>query len=391
MTRRSSNSEQEFGSDSFLDIIANIVGILIILIVVAGVKVSRQAAMPPEPPQVTEVTEEPLPPLMIPAAPEPETEQPFGIWEDPFTDPPEPTEDFDAEISTLRLQLDQAQETFAESSEELQRMLEQIVRQPNEDQQLAMVQRREQMTDSVFRLRESLSETNAQLATHQSTLNSLSSRQSYVAEALEQVAFETRKLRETLNTFDEQQKSAERINHRLSPVGETVTDQEVHFRLAGGRIAHIPLEGLLDRLKNQVGNRRGVVMKFHRYEGLVGPVGGFRMNYVVTRVASSPVQSLQYGRSVYRMAVARWTIVPAETLQAEPIEQAMKVGSRFRQIMEATDPDTTVTIWLYPDDFDKFTLIRELAHNLNLRVAARPLPEGTPIQGSPNGSRSTSQ
>ena len=38
MSRRRSSGDQEFGSDSFLDIIANIVGILIILIVVAGLR-----------------------------------------------------------------------------------------------------------------------------------------------------------------------------------------------------------------------------------------------------------------------------------------------------------------------------------------------------------------
>src|SRR5580658_11025412 len=35
---REKNDEMEFGSDSFLDVVANIVGILIILIVVAGIK-----------------------------------------------------------------------------------------------------------------------------------------------------------------------------------------------------------------------------------------------------------------------------------------------------------------------------------------------------------------
>ncbi len=41
MSRKNRDNEQSFGSDAFLDVIANIVGILIILIVVAGVKVSR--------------------------------------------------------------------------------------------------------------------------------------------------------------------------------------------------------------------------------------------------------------------------------------------------------------------------------------------------------------
>ena len=38
MARRRNSDDIEFGSDSFLDIVANIVGILIILIVVAGIK-----------------------------------------------------------------------------------------------------------------------------------------------------------------------------------------------------------------------------------------------------------------------------------------------------------------------------------------------------------------
>ena len=42
MGRRSDRPELEFGSDSFLDVICNIVGILIILIVVVAVKVERQ-------------------------------------------------------------------------------------------------------------------------------------------------------------------------------------------------------------------------------------------------------------------------------------------------------------------------------------------------------------
>ena len=40
MSRRRTSDDIEFGSDSFLDIVANIVGILIILIVVAGIKAS---------------------------------------------------------------------------------------------------------------------------------------------------------------------------------------------------------------------------------------------------------------------------------------------------------------------------------------------------------------
>ena len=51
MSRRRPKGELQFGSDSFLDVVANIVGILIILIVIAGLRVSQtpgvQALAPP--------------------------------------------------------------------------------------------------------------------------------------------------------------------------------------------------------------------------------------------------------------------------------------------------------------------------------------------------------
>ncbi|MCA8999728.1 MAG: hypothetical protein KDA80_22215, partial [Planctomycetaceae bacterium] len=92
MARRTDH-QPEFGSDSFLDIVANIVGILIILIVVAGVRVAQapvlsSVVMPEvviEEPEVIELLEPELglpeelvsiPPVVEPeisdSAPEPE-------------------------------------------------------------------------------------------------------------------------------------------------------------------------------------------------------------------------------------------------------------------------------------------------------------------------------
>ncbi|MGV2341583.1 MAG UNVERIFIED_CONTAM: hypothetical protein LVR18_48985 [Planctomycetaceae bacterium] len=49
MSRRTPRGELEFGSDSFLDVVCNIVGILIILIVVVGVRVQRQPPQQEQP------------------------------------------------------------------------------------------------------------------------------------------------------------------------------------------------------------------------------------------------------------------------------------------------------------------------------------------------------
>ena len=62
MSRRRPKGELQFGSDSFLDVVANIVGILIILIVIAGLRVSqtpvmihRQKVVPEETPSTPSV------------------------------------------------------------------------------------------------------------------------------------------------------------------------------------------------------------------------------------------------------------------------------------------------------------------------------------------------
>jgi hypothetical protein len=54
-------------------------------------------------------------------------------------------------------------------------------------------------------------------------------------------------------------------------------------------------------------------------------------------------------------------------------------------------PDTTVTLWCYPDSFAAYRQIREELHRLGIPTAGRPLPEGAPIGGSTEGSKSVVQ
>ena len=440
MSRRKSSGDQEFGSDSFLDIIANIVGILIILIVVAGMKVARQPALlsdiastlqpmaeiaqpetdwsttadssPPPVDQIevmrdpaaqnnpfaadfsTELRSEPdSDAASLNAALEAMTEPDFNsVASDDSSD----EQRLNDQIDTLTLQLDEERSRIVASERQLQQ-LEIDLQNLDAYSQLAKArsesieEEQQRLDQRVVQLQIELTSNDDTASSMQATLTSLTERQRYVSNALDQVSVETLKLSEALEESQAVAPGGLRLNHRLSPVSRSVQEGELHFRMNGGRIAHIPLEALLERLRSQVSARRNVVAKFHRYEGMVGPEGGFNMQYTVQRDSVAPLQALQQGQSGYRISVSRWSILPAETLAAERIDAAVRVGSRFRQILEATEPDTVVTIWLYPDDFQYFHQVRELAHRLNLRVAARPLPEGVDISGSPNGSRSSSQ
>ena len=50
-----------------------------------------------------------------------------------------------------------------------------------------------------------------------------------------------------------------------------------------------------------------------------------------------------------------------------------------------------VTFWVYPDSFEMFRKLRDHVYERGHDVAGRPLPAGTPIAGSRNGSASRGQ
>jgi hypothetical protein len=115
------------------------------------------------------------------------------------------------------------------------------------------------------------------------------------------------------------------------------------------------------------------------------------MEYVVERQRLSVVDELQQGMQMMRIVVSGWKLTPEPDLAAEPIDEVLRGDSRFLTALRLAEPDTTLTFWVYPDSFDGYRRLQEAAYAADFAVAARPLPHGVPIAGSPKGSRSSSQ
>jgi hypothetical protein len=240
-------------------------------------------------------------------------------------------------------------------------------------------------------LTKSLENTGTQKRDLEAALVSVQDKQQQSEQSRQGTLVETQRLEELLEDLSHRTQPASRLEHRLSPVTRAVEADEYHFRLEQGRISRIPLNELLERLKAQVLSRRSAILKFNQFEGAVGPVGGYSMKYTVEKEGPSPMEALQTGDGRIRVNVSRWEIVPEESRIEETVEAAVQPGARFREQLETCPPDAVITLWVYEDSFAGFPPIRELAHSLSLRIAARPLPPGSPIVGSPNGSRSTAQ
>jgi len=124
----------------------------------------------------------------------------------------------------------------------------------------------------------------------------------------------------------------------------------------------------------------------------IGPVGGFRMRYVLERRHYTEEEVLASRRGGTVISLKRYELIPLSTELGEPLEAALADGSEFRQALATAKPGrTTVTLWTYPDSFAAFRTLRQELFHRGFTIAGRPVPEDLLIGGSPEGSKSAAQ
>jgi hypothetical protein len=177
-----------------------------------------------------------------------------------------------------------------------------------------------------------------------------------------------------------------------TPLGRTVDGREVHLQLRGGRIAFIPLEELLARFKSDAERKVHKLADASAFTETIGPEGGFRLRYTLERHEVTATESNRTGRAGTYIRLKQWTLIPVEENLGETIDEALAENSQFRQaVADRRARGATITCWTYPDSFDVFRRLKKELYRMDFAVAARPLPQGTPISGSPDGSKSTSE
>jgi hypothetical protein len=362
MPRR--RDEMKFGSDSFLDVLANMVGILIILIVIAGVRAGSEP-MPSVQEILAELQGGSAAESVQAAAP---SAEPSGSAAHVEPDDDSPTPEIVQQLATLEAELAALAAKSNQRAEELEfaaTKAEELLRQ-RETEEERIARKTTLLTDA----RQRTGEARATLLVSKQRLTGL------LAET-EQVAATGGKV--------------EKIVHRTTPISQEISGNEVHFRLAEQKVAVIPLDGLLSRLKSQVDRQKHSLAHVRSQQGSVGPVDGFQLQYLVERQAASQFDEIRHGPGVFRVAISAWKLVPEPDLEAETIDQALRRNSRFAAALRAAPRDATITLWVYPDSFALFRKLQAAAHAEGFTVAARPLPHGVPIAGSPSGSRSAGQ
>ncbi|MAT16048.1 MAG: hypothetical protein CMJ46_12355 [Planctomyces sp.] len=369
------------GSDSFLDIIANIVGILIILIVIAAIRVS-QSPVPTLNIETTqeETTEEPEPSplpdpepvLVVEAEPKPEPAPEPEVPPEPVA-PPEPVvievdEQLVAQVNDIENQL-----------AELDRQASQWAKQI------------ESLTDKLKSAGDQTGEMQQQVAKLEQLSRRAEEQRAELAEAHEKSKQRIDQLTRVLEEVKQQQAPAKELKHEVTPVSKRAMGKEIHFQIKHNQISVLPIEELISEMKEEIPNNLSWIVKFNEYNGEVGPIRGFRMKYLATREGLSTMERLEQGRGMMKVGVQRWELVEEELLLAESLEAALESRSSFQAALLQADANSTLTFWVYPDSFVTFQKLKEIVHQNGFLVAARPIPFGAPIAGSPNGTHSASQ
>jgi len=363
----------ESGSDSFLDIIANIVGILIILIVIAGVRVSNA---PTRTELITKAVEEhsalvsvdlpvPMPAIMV---------------------RPEPVIEFDISLGDSEQFHSTGDVNLEKKNREIQKSLQAEKRRLAQLQQLQQEEQR-----AAAQLQNTLKQTEQKLAklalSQKNTAAEKNKEQSIAAGLIHNIA----DLNQQLVEVQRNRKPGQAIEHSILPVSHLVDGQEWHFELRGGRVSYIPLDEFMDQMRNRIQQKVSWIAKYEVYEGMIGPIVGYHMKFRASRQKRSLSDELTYGAGRVMIGLDKWELVPSSDENRETAEQAMRKNSLFRSELQRIAHNDTITFWVYPDSFPLYQKLVKIVHQQRQQVAARPLPAGRKITGSPQGSRSVSQ
>ncbi|MGL6197063.1 MAG: hypothetical protein ACRC2T_19805 [Thermoguttaceae bacterium] len=347
--RKSNVNEMEAGQDSFLDIVSNIVGILVILVMVAGVRAKNS---PTHQTTDSSITVE------------------------------------NSENNTAPEDIKTAIENYAEKSNNFAELQNEVNVIGNE------IERFQMLTSSRARERTELLSLIAAMRTeYELATENLSGSEQESLKLKDQIREADEKLAQidrNIQWLHQNRPQATVLENRPTPLTKQVNDTEAHFRIKGGKISHIPTALLLEKMKSEVQNRMSEVAKKGEISGNIGPIEGYTMPFRVVFLANVPVNGgSAYG---YRSEFLEAEFLPQFDDMGETLTDALSPQSDFiRRLRGYPQNSYTITLWVYPDSFTEYRSLKKYLFDLGYRTAARPLNNDDPIGASSEGSKSSAQ
>jgi hypothetical protein len=380
MRGRVGRGDPDFGSDSFLDIIANLVGILVILIVLAGLR-AAQVSVDPEEIEVAVLAEDAShDPALAPSE------------ADSLPDSVKPVVD-SAKIARVKrvatrvlsspeVTLGEHRVPFEIAESQRQELLEVV---KGLEARLATLPVDSAVSD-LKAVQSELAAAAGQLpALQQRLAREDAIRRRSLIEATEFDA-EYQALRKQLvevNRTFEELKTAERpveeFELRINPVGRRGRGEELLFRIEKGRIVHLPAAALFGKAELQSGRLTPLTGASDLESGTVGPLNGVTLDYETQVIAAMvPTSS---GSSMYALRkLMRGTMRVTRLAAAEEWKDSIKDDGSVSRLMLAAPPNAFARLFVTPDSFEAARRVAAFIRTLGHGVATMPIEPGTDIK-----------
>ena len=386
MARRIRDEELPFSLDSFLDIVANLVGILIRLIVMVGLTVRSMPARPAAPTDSSLRVER-----------ERENARRQSAREAQSAERERELERRAATLANRRVEQTALDAAADRHARELAARRAALARFAAEAAALADEARAldQQSENARAALQAGMAAGAEQAAALDRERLSLATLQGQVTEAQAELDRERaagatldaqfQALAEALRKLRAAPKPVLTWTHFGAHVAQALDLEERHFRCQRGRVADTGLHTMLEQVRARArsGADRTIAL-----EGRAGPLRGFALSYALERRTTTPIERAS-GHPAELLDIRQFELEEDGAVPDESAGEALAAGSRFWTALADGDPARqAVTLWVHPDSF---ALAKELEMALQRRgftVAARPLPFGANIRGSPSGHHS---
>lgn len=355
MSRAKQQSFDLSSQDSFLDIVANIVGILILLVMVVGVRAARtpdNAASEAAKAAVEQLAQDSV-----------------------VEEVAERTEKIDEEQ-----QLVDALKQIASTQSTAERKVRQALKQKREV--LERDKERVELIAFVTQVKEEIESQRQNLDANDrrdfDLRRQLTEAQIKISELTrEQVALASQ----------EQAKEVKTLESFPTPLAETANGDEIHLRLSHGRVKVVPTESLIREAGATFRQRTSALQNRDVADFTIGPIDEFRLRYTL---AKRTVNSAQ-GVGTFVQAVM-FEFLPVEPEIGELVDDAMEDNSNLAAALNARRAGSTaVVVWAYPDSFKEFGRLKKWLYERGYKTAGRPKREGSVIASSIFGRKSSVQ
>ncbi len=344
--RHDRHQQEETSQDSFLDVVANVVGVLIILVMLVGMQASRSLFLA------------------------------------------------DSERSSAA--------TAGQSPEELKNQLDEATRQAKVAERSVT-----ELATRVARVgheSETLDRQRIELAMHRSLIEEDLQRRRELLDAESQQEFDVqRQLLESQIKLDQltQQRlsiaatapEAEEIECVPTPLAKEVDVPSIHLRLRKGLVSIVPVEQLREEFQLHSEEVRRRLQSNSEVVETFGPIDGYRAKFTfIKRQALGSSRGHIAGQIRENTLETYIEFLPTSDDIGQNVERALMPGSALHEYLQNRRRESPpIDVWLYTDSFNEFRPLKRSLWEMGFSVATRPLRLQDTIGASPYGSKSAAQ